>query len=276
MSQPSASVILTTYNQPRALELVLWGYAAQTRRDFQLVIADDGSGEETREVVERLRSVGLDLLHVWHDDRGFRKCEILNRAILAAHGDYLIFSDADCIPRSDFVDTHLLLAERGYFLSGGYLKLPDPVSARITGEDVRSGRVADPGWLRRQGWRPGRHALRLLKPGATPTLLDALTPTRASWNGHNASTWKSAVVEANGFDMEMAYGGLDRAFGELLQNAGVSGKQIRHRAPCLHLHHRRPYFDAEKLRKNRALRARIRSEGIIRARRGLTELDSAI
>jgi glycosyltransferase involved in cell wall biosynthesis len=268
-----ASVVLTTYNQPRQLELVLRGYGAQTRRDFQVVVADDGSGEETREVVERLRREGgLDLLHVWHEDRGFRKCTILNRAILAARGDYLIFSDGDCIPRRDFVATHLRLAEPGRFLSGGYLRLPPGVSARITPADVASGRVADPRWLRAQGWRPGRHALRLLPAGPLAAALDALTPTRATWNGHNASTWKEALLAVNGFDMRMEYGGLDRAVGELLENAGVRGKQVRFRAPCLHLHHERPYVDAEKVRRNREIRARIRREGATRAAEGIAEL----
>lgn len=276
MGSPSASVILTTYNQPRQLELVLWGYAVQTCGDFQVVVADDGSGGETAEVVERVRAEsGMEVRHVWQPDRGFRKCEILNRAVLASSGEYLIFSDGDCIPRRDLVEVHLREAEGGRFLSGGYLKLPEGVSERITVEDVRSGRVADPRWLRGEGWRAGRRGLRLLRSGRAAALLDALTPTRPTWNGHNASTWREAVLAVNGFDMEMAYGGLDRALGEMLENAGFRGKQIRHRAPCLHLHHARPYADPEKVRRNRELRARIRREGVARAGRGIAELAAA-
>lgn len=273
MNSPSASVVVTTYNQPRQLELVLWGFAVQTRRDFQVVVADDGSGAETAETVERVvRESGLDCLHVWHEDRGFRKTEILNRAILASAGEYLLFTDGDCIPRRDFVETHLRLAEPGRFLSGGYLKLPEGVSACIGVDDVRSGRVADPAWLRAQGWRPGRHALRLLPQGALPRLLDAATPTRATWNGHNASAWKEALLRVNGFDLDMAYGGLDRAVGEMLENAGVRGKQVRFRAPCLHLWHERPYADPAEWQRNRERRARIRREGITRAERGIAEV----
>ena len=277
MSTPSCSVVVTTYNQPRQLELVLWGYATQTRRDFQVVVADDGSGAETRETVERVRAEsGLDVLHVWHEDRGFRKTEILNRAILASAADYLVFTDGDCIPRRDFVDAHLRLREPGRFLSGGYLKLPREVSARIGVEDVREGRAADPGWLRRQGWRPGRHALRLLAPGALPRLLDAATPTRPTWNGHNASAWREALLRVNGFDLDMGYGGLDRAVGEMLENAGVRGKQVRFRAACLHLWHERPYEDPEKWRRNHELRARIRREGITRTGRGIAEVAAGL
>jgi glycosyltransferase involved in cell wall biosynthesis len=271
-----ASVIFTTYNSPRALELVLWGFAAQTRRDFQVVVADDGSGPETRAVVDRVRGeAGMEIVHVWHEDRGFRKTEILDRAILASSGDYLLFTDGDCIPRRDFVDVHLRLARPGRFLSGGYLKLPARVSEAITPEDVRTGRVADLAWLRSKGWRPGRHALRLLRSEKLAAALDAATPTRPTWNGHNASGWREDLFRVNGYDMEMEYGGLDRALGECLENAGVRGFQVRFRAPVLHLHHERPYVDPEKVRRNRELRARIRAEGRTRAARGLAELAAA-
>ncbi len=269
----SASVIFTTYNSPRALELVLWGFAGQTRRDAQIVVADDGSGPGTRALIGRLRrETGLEILHVWHPDLGFRKTEILDRAILAARGEYLLFTDGDCIPRGDFVATHLALARRGRFLSGGYLKLPREVSEAVTVGDVRSGRVADPRWLRSKGWRPGRRALRLTAVRPLAALLDVVTPTRPTWNGHNASCWRDDLVRVNGYDLEMAYGGLDRAVGECLENAGVRGRQLRHRAPVLHLHHERPYVDPEKWRMNRELRRRIRQGGVTRAPMGLAEL----
>src|SRR5690606_11434645 len=90
------SVILSTYNQPAWLELVLWGYSVQTHRDFEIVIADDGSTQATAEMLERMRvATGLDIKHVWHEDEGFRKCRILNLALVQATGDYTIFSDGD-------------------------------------------------------------------------------------------------------------------------------------------------------------------------------------
>ncbi|HEX6589303.1 MAG TPA: glycosyltransferase, partial [Longimicrobiales bacterium] len=158
------SAIVSTYNRPDFLERVLWGWAAQTRKDFELVVADDGSGPETAALIERMRGeTGMDIVHVWHEDRGFRKTEILNRSIVAAKGDLHLFSDGDCIPRRDLVATHYELARAGHFLAGGYLKLPAHVSALISVDDVKAGRHADLRWLRRQGWRPGRRALRLTK-----------------------------------------------------------------------------------------------------------------
>jgi glycosyltransferase involved in cell wall biosynthesis len=266
-------VVLSTYNWPHALELALWGYAVQTHRDFQVVIADDGSGAETRETVERVRrETGLEIEHVWQPDQGFRKSEILNRAILAADREYLVFSDGDTIPRSDFVQVHAEQAERGRFLSGGYLKLPAEVSERITTDDVRAGRATDLGWLRAQGWRPGKHALRLTRSRRWATLLDRLTPTPPRWHGNNASTWREYLLEVNGFDMEMGYGGQDAALGDRLENLGVRPKRIRYRTAAVHLYHGRPWRDPEGMRRNLEIRKRIWKSGEVRARQGITDL----
>lgn len=269
------SAIITTYNQPEQLEKVMWGYACQKNADFELIVADDGSGPATTEVIDRVAAAtGLRVLHVWHEDLGFRKTEILNRAIVAAEGDYLIFSDGDCIPRDDFVATHMRLATPGCFLSGGYIKLPREASLSVSIEEIRSGRAMDASRLRALGWHPGKRALRLLRGSVVPTFLDVVTPTRRTWNGHNSSTWRAAIMSVNGFDLDMAYGGLDRALGERLINAGMRGKQVRHRTPCLHLYHERPYVDPQKWKRNHEIRRQIRRDREIRAHNGIAELGS--
>lgn len=271
---PRATIVVSTYQRPAWLEMVLLAYARQTVDSFRIVVADDGSGPETADVIRRLRPrFGDRLAHVWHEDRGFRKCEILNRAILAAaDADYLIFTDGDCLPREDFVETHLRLAEPGRFLSGGVVWLPRALTERMTPDDVVSGRFADPAWLSRHGWRGGRRRLRTLRSRPLAALLDRLTPTRATFNGHNVSVWRDAVLAANGFDADMGYGGLDRALGERLENLGLRGKQVRYRAVVFHLDHDRPWRDPAVVRRNRAIRARIRRSGEVRARIGIAEL----
>lgn len=267
------SVIVSTYNRPEYLERVLRGYASQTDRRFQLVIADDGSDPPTLDLISRARAAGgLSILHVWHEHQGFRKSLILNRAIEAARGDYLLFTDGDCVPRSDLIDVHRRLARPGRYVSGGYVKLSPELSSMVGLSDVDSGRITDLAWLRSRGWKPGRRALRLIRPEKLSALFDLLTPTAADFQGNNASTWRDALYQVNGFDMEMGYGGLDQALGYRLQNARVKGIQARHRAVAMHLHHDRPYRDPAIIRKNREIMARIRKNGEIRARRGLSEL----
>ena len=267
------AVILSTYNWPRALELALAGYAGQTLRGFQLVIADDGSGPETRAVIDRFRSLtGIGVTHVWHEDRGFRKSEILNRAILATERDYIVFSDGDTIPRADLLEVHAREAESDRFLAGGYVKLPAATSEAITPSDVRAGNVFDLRWLRAHGYRPGRYALRFTRQPAWATLLDAVTSQKVRWVGNNASTWRRHLIEANGFDMEMGYGGQDAALGDRLENLGVRPKRIRHRCIAVHLWHERPWRDPEGQQRNLEIRRRIWSSGETRATLGIAEL----
>lgn len=267
------SVLVSTYNRPEYLALVLRGYAVQTDRDFELVVADDGSGDETRRViVDAAAETGLEILHVWHEDRGFRKTEILNRSLVAASGDYLIFTDGDCIPRTDLVATHRALARPGRYIAGGYLKLPPRVSAAIDRGTVESGRVTELSWLRSAGWSPGRRALRLTRSRVAGAVFDRITPTRADFHGNNASVARASLEAVNGFEGEMGYGGLDKGLGYRLENMGVKGIQARHRAVAMHLHHDRPYRDPEVLDRNRAILARIRRGGEVRARTGIAEL----
>jgi glycosyltransferase involved in cell wall biosynthesis len=240
---------------------------------FELLVADDGSRPDTLERIRRVGSEsGLRVRHVWHEDRGFRKSEILNRAIVASSGDYLLFSDGDCIPRRDLLETHMVLARHGRFVAGGYLRLPAHVSEAVEVDDVRSGRSTDLAWLRARGWQPGRRALRLVRSQRLGALFDRLTPTRADFNGNNASVWRDALLAVNGFEGEMGYGGADKALGCRLENLGVRGLQARHRAVCAHLHHDRPYRDPAVMRRNREILERLRRSDESRARAGIAEL----
>jgi glycosyltransferase involved in cell wall biosynthesis len=263
------SVILSTYNQPDWLEKVLWGYEMQTDRRFEVIIADDGSEDATRSLIEAMRSkVSFPVIHVWHPDEGFRKCTILNKAILEASADYLLFSDGDCIPRMDFVATHLKYRCKGRFLSGGYFKLPTSLSKVISKEDIFSGRCFNLGWLQSRGLISSFKNNKLTSFGLKAKLLNGLTPARASWNGHNASGWRKDIMAANGFNEEMQYGGEDRELGERLVNAGIRGLQIRYSAICLHLDHSRGYVSQQAIARNNQIRAYTRQKRLTKTQNG--------
>ena len=269
------SVIISTYNKPQWLQKVIWGYATQSFTDFELVVADDGSTRETALLIKRLRQeTGLDIKHVWHRDLGYRKCMIQNRAIVAATGDYLVFTDGDCIPREDFLAEHRRLAAPNMILSGGYVRLPAGISQEIQVADITSRRVMDPRWLWRRGLRSPRDVWKSLWGKWTATLLDHLTTTRATLNGCNASMAREAVVGVNGFDERMQYGALDRELGERLQNSGLKYKQVRHRAICLHLWHERPYMTAEGWQRNAEIRRTTRQSGSVWTSYGIQQSPS--
>ena len=143
-------VIISTYNNPQWLEKTLWGYTAQTRPADEIIIADDGSRPETAELIRSFEK-RLPVRHVWHEDNGFRKTIILNKALAMATADYLVFTDQDCVPRHDFLATHERMACSGRFLSGGYFKLTMGISRLPTNEDILSGSAVRLQWLMQPG-----------------------------------------------------------------------------------------------------------------------------
>jgi GT2 family glycosyltransferase len=163
-------------------------------------------------------------------------------------------TDGDCIPREDFIENHVKYREEGYFLSGGYFKLPMNLSKQITKEDIYSGKCFDLNWLKANGIKHSFKNTKLIAKGLLSWFLNFTTPTTASWNGHNSSGWKSDFLDVNGFDERMQYGGEDREFGERLINKGVQSKQIRYTCVCIHLDHARGYVKPEMIEKNIKIR----------------------
>lgn len=249
------SVIITTYNSPVWLEKVLWGYSVQTHKDFEIVIGDDGSRDDTRETIDRLRKeTGLTIKHIWQEDKGFRKCRILNKAILQADAPYLVFTDGDCIPRADFLHVHASEALPGHYLSGGYHKLPMSTSEAISKEDILSGRCFDLAWLKEHGLKSSYKNSKLTASPRMARIFNRLTPTKCNFKGSNGSAWKQDVIAINGFDERMPWGGLDREFGVRLINSGIKPKHVRYNAIVIHLDHKRGYKDPKLVEENKQLR----------------------
>jgi len=268
MDNIKVGVVISTYNNPEWLEKTLWGYMEQTRKADEIVIADDGSRPDTGLLIKRYSSY-LPLRHVWHEDKGFRKTKILNEALKTVTADYLIFTDQDCIPRRDFIETHLRHARPGYFLSGGYFRLSMPVSRAITRDDIRRGLPFSIAWLREHGMRLSFKCTKLINSRLFPAFMNAVTPTKATWNGMNSSGWRKDIMAANGFDERMQYGGEDRELGERLHNAGIRSRQIRYSAIVVHLDHNRPYVNDEAWRRNNEIRRITRRNRLTRTEFGL-------
>lgn len=260
------SVIFSTYNSPEWLEKTLWGMLAQEHRNFEILIADDGSTKETRRRIDALRpefdQAGIAVRHLWQHDEGFRKCRILNKAILAASGDYLVFTDGDCVCRSDFLAVHARRSEPGHWLSGSYYKLPMETSLLICRDDIATGRCFERNWLISHGLPESGPRLKLTQNQALARWLNHLTPTACNLKGSNASGWREDILKVGGFDERMQWGGLDRELGVRLSNAGIKARHVRYDAVCLHLDHSRGYKDPLQVAANRALRLTVAREGI--------------
>ena len=137
---PLASVIIAFYNRPDVLDLTLAGLNRQSEKNFEIIIADDGSGDKVADYILRLsKRSEIPMKHLWQEDRGFRKNRILNRAVVDADSEYLIFIDMDCIPHSEFVREHIRNREAGRCLTGRRVNLSAKISSRLTPARVENG-----------------------------------------------------------------------------------------------------------------------------------------
>jgi glycosyltransferase involved in cell wall biosynthesis len=270
MATFKTSVIISTFNQPEWLQKVLWGYELQTESNFEIIIADDGSTEENKQLnYDFIEQSSLNIEYIWQKDNGFQKTKILNKAILKTSADYLIFTDGDCIPRNDFVETHLKLKKNNTFLSGGYFKLPESISKSILKKHIENQECFELNWLYKNGLKKTFKTNKLTAKGFKSWLLNSFTPTKATFDGMNVSGWKRAIINVNGFDERMQYGGEDRELGERLMNEGIKFKQIRYSAICLHLDHERGYVNPEMIENNMKIRALTKKHKVKRTLFGI-------
>ena len=265
------SLIVTTYNRADALEAVLAALARQTDRQFEAVIADDGSGPATAALIERWRSrIGVPLSHVWQVDRGFRAAEIRNRAILASRGEYCIFLDGDCLVRPDFIARHRRLAERGWFVTGNRVLLSEALTAAV----LREG-------LRPDTWTAGKWIKERLRGGinrltAVPRL--PLGPMRKlaarQWRGArscNLAVWRCDLDRVDGFDATFCgWGREDSDLLIRLIHCGIHRKDGRFSTGVIHLWH--ADADRARLSANDALMDATLTGKRTRAELGLSAL----
>lgn len=265
------AVIVTTYNRPDALAAVLEGYLAQTDRDFEVLVADDGSTPDTAKVVQQFQArAPFPIRHVWQEDVGFRAAAIRNRALATTGAEYVIFTDGDCIPGIDFVAQHRRLSEPGCLLSGNRLLLSQEFTQRVLDEKipVHLWRLTD--WLRarRQG-----HIARVLPVLCMPNfaLLRKILPRR--WQGAktcNLSAFREDLLRVNGLDERYTgWGQEDSDLVVRLIRAGIVNKSARFSAPVLHLWHKEN--DRSHLAENLSRLDQMLSATNIRAVKGVDQ-----
>lgn len=264
------AVIVTTYNRPDALAAVLGGYFAQSDGDFELLVADDGSKEETRVLIaDHAARAPFPVHHVWQEDRGFRAGAARNRAAARTRAEYLIFADGDCVPALNFVSQHKALAEPNCFLSGNRVLLSDSFTRRVLGERLPVHQWRPWRWLR--AWLSG-DVNRLL-----PLLVLPDAPFRKrtprQWQGVktcNLSLWRADFMRVNGFDESYSGWGLeDSDLTIRLIHAGVLHKSARFAAPVFHLWHREN--DRGRLAENQKLLDELAASNRHEARMGVSQ-----
>jgi glycosyltransferase involved in cell wall biosynthesis len=262
-AHPRVAVLMSTFNAAAALDLVLAGYAAQSRPPDQVVVADDGSGPDTAAVIAKWQAQApFELRHVWQENQGFRKCRIMNRGLAAVRADYVILTDGDCLPHRDFVADHLALAETGFWVQGKRAQVKEAHAAAMKPEWAQGLTL----WLKGWSWR-SHYGLRTPWP-LVWRQTGAVHRERAM--GSNMAAWLSDLHAINGFNESFeGWGAEDRELTVRLFNLGRRKKLVVGQAVQFHLDH--PPASRQRVQANGDLLQSVRQEKLVRCERGLAD-----
>jgi glycosyltransferase involved in cell wall biosynthesis len=228
----ACSLLIATYNRPGSLRLILRALNIQTVRNFEVVICDDGSTPGTLEMVHSIcGSLDYDVRYVWQEDKGFRKAMTLNRGILAARTDYLLFLDDDCLPHSRYVEGHLRRQSPGCLVFGKFVKIGSALVGAITEEVIqRKGLEAPPFFTPKKKMDLALNRLRFYKH------LVQRNPLRPKLYGANFAVDKASLYNVNGFNEAFeGWGYEDNELRLRLVNSGVKIKEAITAAVVFHL-----------------------------------------
>ena len=265
-----ASIILAFYNKINYLKLVLAGFERQTNHDFEIIIADDGSNKDVTEELEKLSvDYSFPILHLWQEDKGFRKNKILNRAIISAKNGLLIFVDADCVPHKNFVEEHLNNSCENYCLTGRRVNLSEKITSTLTPEKIKSGLLENNFFLIKDGLFGNSYDVEKGLYFRNKFLREYFNNKKRGLLGCNFSIHKSDLLKINGFDerYEAPSIGEDSDVQFRLELAGMKIKSLNNIAVQYHLYHKlqdRPQKNLDLFEKVKKSKLAFTPFGIIK------------
>lgn len=262
------SVIVTTYNWPKALFSVLKGLRSQTNKNFEVIIADDGSKEETKILISNeQKDFPVPLIHAWQEDKGFQAAKCRNMAIQKAKGDYIVFLDGDCIPLPTFINNHYLLSKKGFFVAGNRVLLSEKFTNEVLNKKINIHKWKLHQWI---------IATILGKCNRFSPLLNIPFPRKihlTKWQGVkgcNFAAWKNDLINVNGWDESfVGWGYEDSDIIIRLIKAKVFRIEGRFKIPVIHLWHKENDRGREK--QNWDKLQEIIDNNDIKAKKGLLQ-----
>lgn len=266
---PSASLIISFYNKIEWLKFIITALERQTYKEFEIIIADDGSNEN---VVNELKNIisesNLNIKHIWHEDLGFRKNKILNKAVVLSESDFLIFIDGDCIPHKEFIKEHVDSKSKGICFTGRRVNLSEKITSNLTNEKIKNG------WFENNFYK-------LVLDGIFGNSIDVekgfyfrnkllrkfFNKKKRGIVGCNFSLCKEDLLNINGFDerYEAPSIGEDSDVQFRLELNGVKIKSLNNIAVQYHLYHKLQ----PRLQINLDLFEKIKSEKIAYTKYGI-------
>lgn len=237
------SLIVSTYNWPQALNLCLKSILNQSVLPSEVIIADDGSGVETKKLIEQYQDNStIPLIHVWHPDEGFQLAKIRNKAIKTASGEYIVQIDGDLILHPDFLKDHLRSAALGKFVSGSRILLPQ----NFTNKLLAAGIIPSIKLLLLKGSNRF-NGFRI--PFLSKFLLSRYKKNKPYYvKGCNMAFWRQDLILVNGYNEEISgWGKEDSEIAIRLINSGINRTFLKFGAVCYHLFHKEASRNRESI-----------------------------
>lgn len=253
MKFPSCSLVVSTYNRPDALELCLESIFRQKQLPDEIVVADDGSGESTRRLIQSLQAKSpVPIVHVWQPDDGYQLARIRNRAFAAAKGDYVIQLDGDLVLEKHFVLDHLSMARPGAFFSGSRTMVDETLTGKLLNKEVKMDQI--PQHRNHLGKR--HNAVRSVVLRNLSYLFQRSRRNYKYVLGCNMAFWKSDLLKVNGYNESFkGWGKEDNELAVRLLNAGVALRFIKFGAVVYHLYHKVADLSAVPANEEKLLQA---------------------
>jgi glycosyltransferase involved in cell wall biosynthesis len=231
MTAPSGiALVINTADQPEYLSRVLRAVEHQTTAPDEILVADDGSGPDTRNVFSTWSAhKPYPTFHVWQPKQGFRRARILNQAIAKARSDYLVFLDGDTIPHPRFMQDHSKLAGPGFFIQGHRALIEQQAAGWFGLRTFNADR-------RNALWRRQLHGLKHAYRWPLPSR--RIRHDLLGIRGCNLGIWREDLVKVNGYNEAfVGWGREDSELAVRLMNLGVRRLDVRGWALCFHLWH---------------------------------------
>lgn len=257
----NVSLIISTYNWPGALNLCLQSVLHQSVLPNEIIIADDGSKEETRELINSFKEIcKIPLIHVWHEDKGFRKTMIMNEAFTKVSYPYIVQIDGDIILHKDFIKDHIRFAQSKSFVSGSRVIIDEKLTKKL---------------IQKKQWK-----FSIFTNGLRNRLNGIRIPFLSKFQEHyrqndiiyvrgcNMAFWKEDLLKVNGYDEEITgWGREDNELAARLINTGICKRVIKFSAIAFHLHHNLRSRDS--VDQNDVILNKTLSEKRIRCKQGI-------
>ena len=256
----TVSLVVTTYNNPQTLRLVLQSVAQQTMLPTNVIVADDGSNLSTKELINTMQTVlSVPIIHVWQEDKGYRRAKILNKAFAVSECDYIINIDGDIIMHPCFIADHVLFAKENNFYAGGRVRVKPVLTQQLINGEA--------------------HKLCFFTPNIKNRLnalhapcLTHLFFQRDHFRGCNIAFWRSDLLKVNGYDERYeGYGLEDYDLVVRLLSTGVKKRFIKFAAIAFHLHHEERDLDRKDRTRNQKILDETKKSGVFWAEKGMSQ-----